>query len=50
MRELVALYARGVVKPVIDSIVPLERAADAHRRIESRASTGKILLRCAGDE
>lgn len=29
----------------IDSTFPLERAGDAHRRIESRASSGKILLR-----
>lgn len=28
----------------VDSTYPLERAADAHRRIESRQSAGKILL------
>jgi NADPH:quinone reductase-like Zn-dependent oxidoreductase len=45
---LLALWEQGAIAPVIDSIVPLERAADAHRRLESRATTGKLLLRCAG--
>ncbi|MCY1023043.1 NAD(P)H-quinone oxidoreductase [Pyxidicoccus sp. MSG2] len=38
--ELVA----GRVRPIIDSTFPLERAADAHRRMESNASFGKIVL------
>jgi putative PIG3 family NAD(P)H quinone oxidoreductase len=32
------------VRPVIDSTFPLERAADAHRRMESGAHIGKIVL------
>jgi putative PIG3 family NAD(P)H quinone oxidoreductase len=31
--------------PVIDSVFPLERAADAHRRMESGEHIGKIVLR-----
>ena len=34
----------GQVRPVIDSTFPLRRAADAHRRIESSAHVGKIVL------
>jgi NADPH2:quinone reductase len=34
----------GVFKVRIDSTFPLANAADAHRRLESRASSGKILL------
>jgi NADPH:quinone reductase-like Zn-dependent oxidoreductase len=34
----------SAVVPVIDSTFPLEQAADAHRRIESRAAVGKVLL------
>ena len=35
---------QGRLKPVIDSTFPLERAADAHRRMESGDHIGKIVL------
>ena len=34
----------GRLKPVIDSVFPLERAADAHARMESGGHVGKIVL------
>src|SRR5499433_2146742 len=34
----------GRIKPLMDSSFPLEKAADAHRRIESSAHIGKIVL------
>lgn len=37
--------AAGDLRVPIGAVHPLEAAADAHRLIESRASTGKILLR-----
>lgn len=37
-------FADGSVTPVIDSRMPLADAADAHRRMEASAHTGKILL------
>ncbi len=42
--ELLALWRDGAVRPVVGAELPLERAADAHRLIESRASTGKVVL------
>jgi len=36
--------ASGRVRAVIDSVYPLERAADAHRYMESNANFGKIVL------
>jgi putative PIG3 family NAD(P)H quinone oxidoreductase len=39
------LLADGRVRPVIDSVFPLADAAQAHRRMESSAHLGKILLR-----
>lgn len=39
------LLADGRVRPVIDSVFPLLDAAQAHRRMESSAHLGKILLR-----
>lgn len=34
----------GALKPIVDSVFPLEKAAEAHRRMESRANFGKIVL------
>jgi putative PIG3 family NAD(P)H quinone oxidoreductase len=34
----------GQLKPVIDSVFPLAQAADAHRRMDSGAHVGKIVL------
>lgn len=42
--ELFQWVNSGVLKIRIDSTFPLAQAADAHRRLESRASSGKILL------
>jgi NADPH2:quinone reductase len=38
------LLAAGKVKVVIDSTFPLTKAADAHRRMETSAHVGKIVL------
>ncbi len=38
------LLGQGRCKPVIDSTFPLERAAEAHARMESSAHVGKIVL------
>lgn len=37
----------GSLKPVIDSVFPLDRAADAHRRMEEGDHVGKIVLQVA---
>jgi putative PIG3 family NAD(P)H quinone oxidoreductase len=38
------LIERGEVKPVIDTTFPLDRAADAHRRLDASENVGKALL------
>jgi NADPH:quinone reductase len=43
-RTVWPLVAEGRLKPVIDSSFPLAKAADAHRRMESSAHVGKIVL------
>jgi putative PIG3 family NAD(P)H quinone oxidoreductase len=42
--EMLPLFDRGLLHPVIDSRFPLDAAADAHRRMEANANVGKILL------
>lgn len=43
-REVVPLLATGKVKPVIDTVFSLEQIAGAHRRVESNASIGKVVV------
>jgi NADPH:quinone reductase-like Zn-dependent oxidoreductase len=38
------LLREGRIKPLMDSKFPLEQAADAHRRMETSAHIGKIVL------
>ncbi len=42
--KVMPLLREGRVKPLIDSTFPLEKAADAHRRIETSEHIGKIVL------
>lgn len=39
-----ALLASGAVQPVVGPRFPLERLADAHRTLESRASAGDVIV------
>ena len=43
-REVGPLLAQGTIQPVIDSLFPLEKIQDAHRRLESNETFGKIVL------
>jgi putative PIG3 family NAD(P)H quinone oxidoreductase len=43
-REIWPLISAGRVRPVIDSVFPLDRASDAHRRLESGEAIGKVVL------
>jgi putative PIG3 family NAD(P)H quinone oxidoreductase len=42
--EVLPLFDRGMLHPVIDSRFPLDGSEDAHRRMEANANVGKILL------
>jgi NADPH:quinone reductase-like Zn-dependent oxidoreductase len=44
MHRLVGLLGEGRLRPLIDSVVGLDRAPEAHRRIERRDAIGKIVL------
>ncbi|MFD9484940.1 NADP-dependent oxidoreductase [Streptomyces sp. NPDC059991] len=47
MREIAALAEAGLLRPRIDSVLPLEQAAKAHELGDSRRTTGKIVLSVA---
>ena len=42
--KVLPLLREGKVKPLMDSTFPLEKAADAHRRMETSEHIGKIVL------
>jgi NADPH:quinone reductase len=43
-RDVLRLWERGMVRPVVGHELPLEQAGEAHRLIEERKSTGKVVL------
>ena len=42
--EVVPLLADETIQPVIDSVFPLEQIQDAHRRLETNDTFGKVVL------
>ena len=44
MAELIGLAEAGKLQPVVRHVYPFEEAATAHRLIEERRSTGKVVL------
>jgi NADPH2:quinone reductase len=42
--KVMPLFREGRIKPLIDRTFPLEKAADAHRRMETSEHIGKIVL------
>ena len=44
-RDALPLVAAGKVRPVLDEVLPAERAREGHERMERNASFGKIVLR-----
>ncbi|MFD8026768.1 NADP-dependent oxidoreductase [Streptomyces lavendulae] len=47
LEEITALVERGLLKPLIDTVLPLEQAAKAHEIGELGRTTGKIVLTVA---
>jgi putative PIG3 family NAD(P)H quinone oxidoreductase len=42
--HIVPLLGSGAVRPIIDCVFPLDQAAEAHRRMQSNSTFGKIVL------
>ncbi|WP_225804476.1 NADP-dependent oxidoreductase [Streptomyces sp. NK15101] len=47
LREIAALVERGALRPVVDTVLPLAEAAEAHAIGELGRTTGKIVLTVA---
>jgi NADPH2:quinone reductase len=45
MGDFVGMVAAGQVKVNVDTVLPLAQAARAHALMESRQTTGKIVLK-----
>ena len=43
-KDVLRLWEGGVVRPIVGHELPLEEAGEAHRLIEQRKSTGKVVL------
>ena len=44
MEELRGLIENGAIRPVVDSVLPLDQVAAAHIRLEKGGVRGKIVL------
>ena len=44
VRDLLPAFTAGELRPVVDRVLPLEVAAEAHRLIAADANTGKVVL------
>lgn len=42
--RVIPLFAEGRIAPIIDSVLPIENVADAHRKMEASEHFGKIVL------
>lgn len=47
LEENAALLAAGALHPVVDEVFPMDRIADAHRRVEGRHKRGSVIVRMA---
>ena len=43
-RDILRLWDGGIVRPIVGAEFPLEQAGEAHRLIEERETTGKVVL------
>ncbi len=48
LKKVWPLLEDGGIQPVVDTIYPLEKAANAHKRMEESKHIGKIILDCDG--
>ena len=47
-RDVLPLLERGAVRPVVDTVLPLDRIAEAHALLEGNRTFGKVVIRIDG--
>jgi D-arabinose 1-dehydrogenase-like Zn-dependent alcohol dehydrogenase len=50
LKKVIDLVARGEIEPEIAAFVPVEEAARAHRMMEDRSTSGRVVLTHAGGD
>jgi len=45
LRDCLAGFSDGSLKPVLDSVFPIEEIAEAHKKMEANTNIGKIVLK-----
>ncbi len=48
LEKISTLADDGQLRPTVDSVFPLDQAAVAHRKLESKTALGKVVVRVAG--
>lgn len=43
--KVIEMAEQGIIKPIVDQVIPLKEAVSAHQRMESRQNFGKIVLK-----
>lgn len=49
-RPLLTLAEQGVLKPVIDSVLPFDQIVEAHRRVDGGHKVGSVVLTFPHDD
>ena len=49
MMTTARLVDRGVIKPVIDSVVPMANVVEAYDKISAKKTRGKVVIDIAGE-
>jgi NADPH:quinone reductase len=44
LEEMTPVFERGLARPLIDQVLPLEEVSEAHRRLDSGHGRGKVVL------
>jgi NADPH2:quinone reductase len=47
VRDVMPLLSSGAIAPIVEQVLPLDRAVDAYELLSSDATFGKVILDCS---